>query len=167
MRNWSSSAPAKLGSDCGQGESDNAARKHKANSKSGCLYYGVFRATVSHVSHVPQVTLEWLRRMVYELDNHLKSAKTDNPGGTTPRQSSINHWIRNWRSRQLLFQRIYNCRKSRNADPSAAAVAEDFMPRLGATWYAGLWLAHKITKPLSNLRRWCQKTLRPRPTEVF
>jgi len=79
----------------------------------------------------------------------------------------MNQWIKNWRSRQLLFQRIYNCRKSRNADPSAAAVAQDFMPRLGTAWYAGLWFAHKITKPLANLRRWCQKALRPRPAEIF
>ncbi len=64
--------------------------------------------------------------------------------------------------KRFLFRRIYYARKERCRSPERVEAETALLERLTPRWYFGCWLAHRLTKPFINLRRFFQRRVHSR-----
>jgi len=62
-------------------------------------------------------------------------------------------WLQHRLSRQSLFLMIYSHRKRRRGEKGVQEIEHLMIGRLGRGWYAALWLAYKLTKPLTSIKK--------------
>ncbi len=72
-------------------------------------------------------------------------------------------WLRTSASRHLLFTQVYALRKVRSQNALNQEIEQKMTAALGGKWYYLLWLHHKTTKLVSNLRRFVFKHILGQP----